>query len=70
MPRTVRQRPRRRRPYRSTPLHRHRARVRWLVAQRFRTRNYLRRFGNVGSAGEIDPEGALVPLQADIDDQS
>lgn len=31
-------------PYRATPLSRHRVRVRWLLAQRTRVRNYLRKY--------------------------
>ena len=31
-------------PYRATPLCRHRVRVRWLLAQRIRVRNYLRKY--------------------------
>ncbi|AOS95570.1 hypothetical protein AUP74_00093 [Microbulbifer aggregans] len=34
----------RRRPYRASPLCRHRIRVRWLLAQRIRMRNYMRSF--------------------------
>jgi len=69
MSRTLRQQPRRRRAYRSSPLYRHRVRVRWLVAQRFRTRNYLRRFGIVGGgASGIDLDQPIVIVKADSDE--
>ncbi|SHF03316.1 hypothetical protein SAMN04487965_1211 [Microbulbifer donghaiensis] len=41
---------RRRISYRASPLCRHRIRVRWLLAQRTRLRNYLRRFANTEEA--------------------
>ncbi|WP_237067260.1 hypothetical protein [Microbulbifer guangxiensis] len=44
--------PRSRRPYRASPLCRHRIRVRWLLAQRIRLQNYKRRF----PAAESEPE--------------
>ncbi|WP_193161398.1 hypothetical protein [Microbulbifer hainanensis] len=54
MARRTRRPSRRRRTYRSSPLHRHRARVAWLRAQRTRVRNYLRRFGTIGNGGKGD----------------
>ncbi|MCW8127260.1 hypothetical protein [Microbulbifer halophilus] len=45
MARRICRKPQRRwRAYRASPLNRHRIRVRWLLAQRTRTRNYQRRF--------------------------
>lgn len=56
MARRIRTRPQRRwRSYRASPLNRHRIRVRWLLAQRTRMRNYLRRFRNPDGDGEGAP---------------
>lgn len=53
---------RRRTPYRASPLCRHRIRVRWLLAQRTRLRNYLRSFGDTDSAnGDISAESSDRP---------
>lgn len=54
MVRRTRKPQRRRRNYSSSPLYRHRTRVRWLQAQRIRVRFYLRRFGKP----DDDPEPA------------
>lgn len=57
MVRRTRRPQKRRRVARSSPLYRHRARVRWLQAQRIRVRNYLRRFRR--------PDDQPVPADSD-----
>ncbi|WP_250458675.1 hypothetical protein [Microbulbifer litoralis] len=56
MTRRIRRIPKRRwRSHRAGPHNRHRIRVRWLLAQRTRMRNYLRRFRKLDEDQWEDP---------------
>ncbi|WP_156417393.1 MULTISPECIES: hypothetical protein [Microbulbifer] len=47
---------RRRRPYRASPLCRHRTRARWLLAQRIRLRNYIKSLSTPGADSDKQSE--------------